>query len=118
MDYISDKLLQDCSTPELFQFSICCSECKEMWKSRSIRFTRAGVKPKTEGKKIIFKTLYDREKVVARELAVKEAEKIYSQCPICHRLVCDHCFLVCDELDICRACVQKLQETGEPVKEK
>ena len=22
MDYISDKLLQDCSTPELFQFSI------------------------------------------------------------------------------------------------
>ena len=118
MDYISEKRLQDCSTPELFQFSISCSECKEIWKSRPIRFTRAGVKPKTEGKKIIFKTLYDREKAVARNLAMKEAETIFSPCPICHRVVCDHCFLICDELDMCCACAKELQEKGEPVMEK
>lgn len=54
MDFISEKMLRDCSTLDKFQFSICCAECKEIWKSSSIRFSKAGQIAETEGKKVIF----------------------------------------------------------------
>ncbi|MCI6126309.1 MAG: hypothetical protein MR738_09535 [Enterocloster clostridioformis] len=40
---------------------------------------------------------------------------VFNKCPICSRLVCDRCFLVCDELDMCVSCAHYLQEQGEPV---
>lgn len=97
MDFISEKMLRDCSTLDKFQFSICCAECKEIWKSSSIRFSKAGQTAETEGKKVIFQALYHREKNSARKKAVREAERIFSLCPICNRLVCDHYFMVCDD---------------------
>ena len=36
-------------------------------------------------------------------------------CPICKRLVCDHCFLICDDLDMCVQCAAKLNEKGTVV---
>ena len=36
-------------------------------------------------------------------------------CPICKRLVCDHCFLICDDLDMCVQCAEKLNEKGTVV---
>ena len=36
-------------------------------------------------------------------------------CPICKRLVCDHCFLICDDLDMCVQCATKLNEKGTVV---
>ena len=36
-------------------------------------------------------------------------------CPICRRLICDSCFLICEEMDMCRACAKRLKEDGEPV---
>jgi len=38
-----------------------------------------------------------------------------SLCPICIRLVCEHCSLVCDDPDMCSACAKRLHEEGEPV---
>lgn len=118
MDFISENVLQDCSTLDKFQFFICCAECKEIWKSRPVRFSKVGQSAKTEGKKVIFQALYNREKIVARKQAVREAEQIFSLCPICQRLVCDYCFLVCDDLDLCTSCAKKLKEKGEPVRER
>ena len=31
------------------------------------------------------------------------------------RLVCDACFLICDEMDLCRECAGRMKEPGEPV---
>ena len=31
------------------------------------------------------------------------------------RLVCDACFLICDEMDLCRECAARMKEPGEPV---
>ena len=107
--------LEDCSTEREFQFDIRCEACGKIWKSKIIPFSHADIQPLTEGKRIIYETLYRREKADALERAVKEAREIFSCCPICNRLVCDQCFLLCDEIEMCRDCAARLQETGIPV---
>ena len=115
MEYITKKDLIDCSTPDEFCFSLCCMECKTVWKSTPIRFSRAGKKPENENRKIIYDTLYAREKELAFQKAVNQAKEIFNICPICKRLVCDHCFLICDDLDMCVQCATKLNEKGTVV---
>ena len=115
MSHIAKERLQDCATKDEFSFALCCAECGEVWKSRPVRFSRAGVVPETAGKQIVFETLYRREKEAAMERAVSEAAGAFNTCPICHRLVCDHCFLICDDLDMCLSCAERLQEAGELV---
>ena len=115
MSKLPKELLQDCSTGEAFCFSLSCAECGSIWRSRHVRFSRAGVKPSSEGKRVIFDALYKREKEAALLRAAAEAGKAFNQCPICHRLVCDHCFLIYEELDLCVSCTRRLQVQGEPV---
>ena len=115
MKQIAKHLLLDESTPDIFCFSLRCAECGEVWKSRDIRFSKAGITPVTEGKRIVFDTLYRKEKEAALSYAVRQAEEFFNRCPICHRLVCDSCFLVCEDLDMCTVCAGNLQEVGEPV---
>ena len=47
------------------------------------------------------------------QAAGQEARERFSQCPICRRLVCDACFLICDEMDLCRECAGRMEESGE-----
>ena len=115
MRHITKELLTDCSTPVSFCFSMRCRECGKEWNSTPVTFSKAGIEPGTEGKKIIFDALYQREKEAALERAVEEASNAFNQCPICKRLVCDYCFLICDDLDLCISCATRLQEKGEPV---
>ena len=115
MSKLPKELLQDCSTGEAFCFSLSCAECGSIWQSRPVRFSRAGVKPSSEGKRVIFDVLYQREKEAALARAAAEAGKAFNQCPICHHLVCDRCFLICEELDLCTSCAARLQEQGSPV---
>jgi len=37
---------------------------------------------------------------LAFQKALNQAKEIFNICPICKRLVCDHCFLICDDLDM------------------
>lgn len=113
MPHIAKELLVDCSTRDEFHFSLCCAECGESWCSRPVRFSKSGVVPETSGKRIVFETLYQRERETALNRAVSEAGGALNQCPICHRLVCDRCFMICDDLDMCRSCAELLQEEGE-----
>ena len=110
----SDRLL-DCSTVEEFRFFLPCGECGRIWKSRPARFSRAGLQPETEGKRVIYRTLYERERAEARTAAETELFQSFNLCPICGRLVCDDCFRVCEDLDLCAACAERLQIHGEPV---
>ena len=112
MEYITKKDLIDCSTPDEFCFSLCCMECKTVWKSTPIRFSKAGKKPENENRKIIYDTLYDREKNLAFQKALNQAKEIFNICPICKRLVCDHCFLICDDLDITDAIPEMEESEG------
>ena len=115
MSYILNGILSDQSTEDEFRFSVHCAECRREWECRGVRFSKAGVKPETEHKRVIYKTLYEREKKAALSRAVAQAEEMFSECPICHHLVCDSCFLICEDLDMCSACAYRLQEKGQPV---
>lgn len=113
MSHIAKELLLDCSTQDEFFFSLRCAECGEVWKSRPVRFSKSGVTPETRGKRVVFDTLYQREREAALGRAVSEAAGIFNTCPICRRLVCDHCFMICDDLDMCQSCADNLKEEGE-----
>ena len=115
MKQIIRECLIDCSTPEEFRFSLTCPECGNLWKSTPVRFSRAREKPRSESKQVIYQTLYQREKAEARSRAIAEAMYHFNICPFCKRLVCNDCFLICDDLDMCRSCAGKLQEVGEQV---
>ena len=115
MSYFAKEYLVDCSTPDEFRFSWRCAECGEVWESTPVRFSMSGVIPASDGKRIVYDTMYRREREVAMNRAVGELRSLFNECPICRRIVCDHCFLICDELDMCITCAEKLNEHGEPV---
>lgn len=112
---ITEKMC-DCSTEEVFCFSLTCEVCGRVWKSSLKHFTKAGQSPKEEGKRVIYQKLYQREQERARVQAIQEAMNLFSICPICERLSCDHCFLVCDDIDMCCQCADKLQAVGSVVR--
>ena len=115
MSHIAKELLIDCSTQDAFSFSFRCAVCGEVWKSKPIRFSKSGIQPGTRGKQVVFDTLYQREKEAALRRAASEAAGAFNTCPICRRLVCDCCFMICDDLDMCQSCADSLQEKGELV---
>ena len=115
MKRVVKEAMGDCSTVEEFRFLVRCQECGGIWHSSPIRFSKAGAEPESEGMRTILRTLYEREREAAREMAAAEAAEIFNYCPVCGRLVCDRCFLICDDLDLCIACAKALQVRGDVV---
>mgnify|MGYP006919090915 FL=1 len=109
------EALLDCSTVEEFRFFVRCAECGKVWRSRSARFSKADSPPETEGKRVIFRTLYERERTAARNRAAAEFVQNFNLCPICGRLVCDDCFRIGEDLDLCVSCARQLEVQGQPV---
>ncbi len=98
-----------------FCFSLCCEVCGSKWSSPPVRFSKSDQQPATESKSIIYETIYKMEYDQARRQAIDYAAQHFNVCPICKRLVCDDCFLICDDLDMCLDCAEHLHEVGEPV---
>lgn len=115
MKRVVKEAMGDCSTVEEFRFLVRCQECGGIWHSSPIRFSKAGAEPESEGMRTILRTLYEREREAAREKAAAEAAEFFNYCPVCGRLVCDRCFLICEDLDLCIACAKALQVRGDVV---
>ena len=115
MKQIISSHLIDYSDDERFCFALHCQECGSEWKSTPIRFSKAGIPPLTEAKRVITETLYQREHAQAKARAISEAVHHFNSCPLCGNLVCNYCFVICDDLDMCRTCAVRLQEAGESV---
>ena len=115
MKRVVKEAMGDCSTVEECRFLVRCQECGGIWHSSPIRFSKAGAEPELEGMRTILRTLYEREREAAREMAAAEAAEIFNYCPVCGRLVCDRCFLICEDLDLCIACAKALQVRGDVV---
>lgn len=115
MKRVVKEAMGDCSTVEEFRFLVRCQECGGIWHSSPIRFSKAGAEPESEGMRTILRTLYEREREAAREMAAAEAAEFFNYCPVCGRLVCDRCFLICEDLDLCIACAKALQVRGDVV---
>ncbi|MBQ9958998.1 MAG: hypothetical protein IJP01_01455 [Oscillospiraceae bacterium] len=112
--FIKNCMLDNSDERE-FRFSAVCTDCGEEYRSTPVLFSKYALPPPTEEKRIILRRLYEREHEQALQQAVSDAVSHFNVCPICGRLVCNNCFVICDDLDMCRTCADYLQETGETV---
>ena len=115
MKKLVEAVLENRSTKEMFLFRVTCGNCGTEYGKKPIRFSRAGIPPVTQSKKIIYDALYEQEFNEARRRAILNAAEHMNYCPICKRLVCNRCFLICEDLDMCKQCASTMEETGTPV---
>ena len=115
MKELIEKIIENLSTKDVFLFRVTCASCGMDYGNRPMRFSKAGVVPATQSKRIIYDALYEQELNSARQVAIRSAAEHMNYCPICKRLVCDQCFLICDDLDMCKQCASQLEESGSPV---
>ena len=115
MKKLIELFLENLSTRDVFLFRITCGACGAEFANKPMRFSKAGITPQTEGKKVIFDAVYEQEFRFARQAAVRDAAEHMNYCPICKRLVCNRCFLICEDLDMCKHCAAQLEEKGSPV---
>ena len=115
MKKLVDRLLENLSTRDFFLFQVTCGACGTAYGRKQIPFSKAGITPQTSGKRIIYDACYEQELMDARHVAVREAAEHLNFCPICKRVVCNRCFLICDDLDMCQQCAAHLEESGSPV---
>lgn len=115
MKALVETILENLSTKDIFLFRAACASCSKEYGNKPKRFSKAGVIPATPNKQIIHDALYEQEFRSARQAAIRSAAEDMNYCPICKRLVCNQCFLICDDLDMCRQCAAALEQTGKPV---
>ena len=115
MKKLVETVLENQSSKEMFLFRVTCSNCGTEYGNKPIRFSKAGIPPATQSKKIIYDALYEQEFNEARRIAIRNAAEHMNYCPICKRLVCNQCFLICDDLDMCKQCAADLELQGKPV---
>ena len=115
MRNLVETVLENVSTKEAFLFRVSCANCEAAYTNRPVRFSKAGVTPTEESKKIIYNALYELEMNAARDSAIRSIAENLNHCPICKRLICNRCFLICDDLDMCIRCATDLQQLGRPV---
>ena len=115
MKTLVELVLENLSTRDFFLFRVLCGECGTAYGNKTVRFSKAGSNPQTDSKKVIYDALYEQEFTSARSSAIRDAAEHLNYCPICKRLVCNRCFLICEDLDMCKQCASRLEETGSPV---
>lgn len=117
LNKILQECLIDCSTDTEIAFKACCEECNKTQFAFRKRFSKAGITPETQEKMTIYRILYRREWEKLRDEAEKKLNERFNICPICKKIVCDNCFLICDEIDMCVSCAKALKEDGISVAE-
>ena len=115
MKKLVEYMLDNLSTKEQFVFRVSCESCGREYTSKPIRFSKADRKPETKEKQMLYEAIYEQELRDARRLAVNKAAEDVNFCPICMRIVCNHCLLICEDLDMCTGCAANLNDSGVPV---
>ena len=107
--------MHDLSDKDRFVFSVSCTVCGKHWVSTPVSFSKAGETVSSQAKEIVYTALYQKEKQQAAIRAVEEAKTHLNFCPVCKSIVCDNCFMICDDIDMCVDCAAVLHEKGELV---
>lgn len=117
MKRVMKEAMGDCSTTGSFAFSFAVKSAAGPGTAAPFVFPKPARSRRRRGCARIFHALYEQEREAAREKAAAEASEIFSRCPRLRRLVCDRCFLICEDLDLCIACAKTLQVRGNVVAE-
>ena len=115
MRKLVEVALENLSSKDVFVFRVSCASCATGYGNKPMRFSKAEAPPTTQSKQIIYNALYEQEFTIARQAAIRNAAENMNYCPICKQLVCNQCFLICDELDMCKRCAAELELQGKPV---
>lgn len=115
MKKLVEAVIENLSSKKTFRFRVTCGCCAAEYGNRPIQFSKAETPPITQHKQIIYDALYEQELREARRIAVRNAAEHMNYCPICRRLVCNQCFMICDDLDMCKQCAADLEQQGKPV---
>ena len=115
MKKLIELMLEDLSTKDVFLFRIACGDCGREYANKPVPFSKAGAVPLTPQKQAFYDALYAQELQSARLSTIRDAAEHLNYCPICKRLICNRCFLICDDLDMCQQCAAQLEEKGSPV---
>lgn len=115
MKKLVEAALQNQSSKEVFLFRVTCASCGTDYGNKPMRFSKADTAASTPNEEIIYNALYETELRTVRQSAICNIAEHMNYCPICKRLVCNQCFLICEELDMCKQCAAKLQQKGLPV---
>ena len=115
MKKLVESVLENRSTREVFLFRVACGSCGTEYGNKPMRFSKSESPPATQNQQILYTALYEQEFRDARRVAIRDAAEHMNYCPICKRLVCNQCFLICDDLDMCKHCAADLEQQGQPV---
>ena len=115
MKKLVEAVLENLSTKEVLLFRVTCRSCGTEYGNKPIRFSKAELPATTQSKQIIYEALYEQELEAARQMAIRNAAEHLNYCPICKKLVCNQCFMICEDIDMCIRCAAELQEFGKPV---
>ncbi len=92
----------DHSLPERYSFSFFCDRCGKAWQSALTPFEAGGF-AEVENRRVC-EMLWAEEHRVAFERANLEAQFHFNYCPRCGRWVCEDCFCLDDNQDLCADC--------------
>ncbi len=115
MRKLVEAALEDLSSGEVFLFRVLCGCCGTGYGNRPMHFSRTEASPSHKGEQMIRNVLYEQEWKTAKQIAIRNAAEQMNYCPVCRQLVCNQCFLICEELDLCRQCAARLDQRGSPV---
>ena len=73
MKKLIDMMLETLSTRDVFLFRIACAACGVEYGGKKVQFSKAGITPPTQGKRIVFDALYEQEFRIARQAAIRDA---------------------------------------------
>lgn len=77
-----------------FHFTFYCDICGSPW---------SGVYYRGSGDSME----WESEHIAAYERSNREAMMHFNRCPVCKRMVCDKCFVILDERDVCKDCMHE-----------
>ncbi len=101
------KKIIDRSTDEFFKFEFHCDRCGTGWVSETYNFEHGFPDKLTEGEKRAKEIMWKVEHDAALERANLEARLRFNQCNSCGRIVCDECFAMDEDEEICVDCARK-----------
>jgi rRNA maturation endonuclease Nob1 len=110
-----EQMLEDRSTRDVFLFRLACHACGTEYANKPVPFSKAAEIADSPIKKAMIGAIYEKEYRFAQHRAIRNAAEHMNLCPICKRLVCNKCFMICEELDMCRDCAAALEQKGSPV---